>query len=123
MAGSGEERTEKPTAKRRREARKEGQIARTPDLGGWLSVLVLGLAVGPLLGHEVDAWRQLITASLSAAEHPSVPLALQLLRNGAKHAFLAILVVAGIVLLVSVAAAVAQGGMIVSPKLVRPSLK
>ncbi|GAA1957569.1 flagellar biosynthesis protein FlhB [Nocardioides panacihumi] len=120
---SGEERTEKPTAKRRREARKEGQIARTPDLGGWLSLLVLGLAVGPLLGHEVDAWRQLITASLTAADHPSVPLALQLLRNGAKHTLLAILVVAGIVLLVSVAAAVAQGGMIVSPKLVKPSLK
>ena len=123
MAGSSEEKTEKPTAKRKREARKEGQIARTPDLGGWLSLLVLGLAVGPLLGHEIGVWRGLITASLTAAEDPSVPLAMRILGNGAKHAFFAILVVSGIVLLVSVAAAVAQGGMVVSPKLVKPSLK
>jgi flagellar biosynthetic protein FlhB len=123
MAESGEEKTEKPTAKRKREARKEGQVARTPDLGGWLSLLVLGLAVGPLLGHEIGVWRGLIAASLTAAEDPSVPLAMRLLGNGAKHAFLAILVVSGIVLLVSVVAAVAQGGMVVSPKLVKPSLK
>lgn len=126
MAGSGssgEEKTEKPTAKRRRDARKEGQIPRTPELGGWLSLLVLGLVVGPLLGHELDAWRGLVEASLRAAERPSVPLALQLLGNGAKHTVLAILTVAGIVLLVTVASAVAQGGMIVSPKLIKPTLK
>jgi flagellar biosynthesis protein FlhB len=33
------EKTEKPTPKKRREARKEGQIARTNDLGGWLLIL------------------------------------------------------------------------------------
>jgi flagellar biosynthetic protein FlhB len=123
MAGSGEEKTEKPTAKRKREARREGQVARTPDLGGWLSVLVLGLAVGPLLGHEVGAWRELLEASLRASERPSVPLALHLLGDGARHAFLAVLVVAGIVLLVGVASAVGQGGLVVSPKLVKPSLR
>jgi flagellar biosynthetic protein FlhB len=120
---AGEEKTEKPTPKKRREARKEGQVARTPDLGGWLSVVVLGLAVGPLLGHEVGAWRELIEASLRAAERPSVPLALHLLGHGARHAFVAVLVVSGIVLLVGVASAVGQGGLVVSPKLVKPSLK
>jgi len=120
---AGEDKTEKPTAKRRREARKEGQVARTPDLGGWLSVLVLGLAVGPLLGHEVTAWRELIVASLRAAERPSVPLALHLLGNGMRHAFFSVLVVAGIVLVVGVVSAVGQGGLVVSPKLVKPSLK
>jgi flagellar biosynthetic protein FlhB len=34
------EKTEKPTAKRKKDARKDGQIARTNDLGGWLLVLV-----------------------------------------------------------------------------------
>jgi len=120
---AGEDKTEKPTAKRRREARKEGQVARTPDLGGWLSVLVLGLAVGPLLGHEVTAWRELIVASLRAAERPSVPPALHLLGNGMRHAFFSVLVVAGIVLVVGVVSAVGQGGLVVSPKLVKPSLK
>lgn len=120
---SGEEKTEKPTAKRKREARREGQIPRTPELGGWLSLLLLGLVVGPLLGHELASWRSLIVASLGAVEDPSVPLALQLLGNGFRHAFLSVLVVAGIVLGVAVAASVAQGGLVVSPKLVKPSLK
>jgi flagellar biosynthetic protein FlhB len=120
---SGEDKTEKPTPKRRREARREGQIARTADLGGWLSVLVLGLAVGPLLGHELDAWRELVSTSLRAVERPSVPLAVHLLGNGMRHAFFSILVISGIVLLVGVASAVAQGGLVVSPKLVKPTLK
>ncbi|SFC33273.1 flagellar biosynthetic protein FlhB [Nocardioides terrae] len=120
---SGEDKTEKPTAKRRREARKDGQVPRTPDLGGWLSVLVLGLAIGPLLDHEVGAWRELIVASLRSAERPSVPLALHLLGNGARHAFFSILVVSGIVMVVGVVSAVGQGGLVVSPKLVKPSFK
>ena len=120
---AGEDKTEKPTAKKRRDARKEGQIPRTPDLGGWLSVLVLGLVIGPLLGRQVSAWHELIVASLRAAERPSVPLALHLLGNGARQAFVSILVISGIVMIVGVASAVAQGGLVVSPKLVKPSLK
>ena len=53
MAG---EKTEKATPKRRKEARKEGQVARTPELGGWATMLLLGLALPTLLGHELDAW-------------------------------------------------------------------
>jgi flagellar biosynthetic protein FlhB len=123
MAASAEEKTEKPTAKRRSQARKEGQIARTPELGGWLSLFVVLMAAGPLLGRELDAWQRLIETSLRAIERPSVPVALHLLGEGTRHAFFAILTVAGIVAFVSVGSAVAQGGMIVSAKLVKPSLK
>lgn len=123
MAGSGEERTEKPTPKRRREARREGRIARTPDLGGWLSLLVLGLVAGPLLRHELDVWRGLIATSLRAAERPSPALALQLLGHGLRHALVAVLAVSGITLLVGVASSIAQGGLVVSPTLLKPSLR
>jgi flagellar biosynthetic protein FlhB len=40
---SGSDKTEQPTAKRRREARRKGQIARTPDLVAWTQVLAAGL--------------------------------------------------------------------------------
>ena len=49
------EKTEKPTAKKRKEARKEGQVARTQELGGWATVLLLGLAMPVLLGKELTA--------------------------------------------------------------------
>jgi flagellar biosynthesis protein FlhB len=55
------ERTEKPTAKRRDEARKKGQVARSPELG---SLLILGAAfaymsvMGPaMFGHLESAMR------------------------------------------------------------------
>ena len=33
------EKTEKPTAQRKKQARRDGTIARTPDLGAWAGML------------------------------------------------------------------------------------
>lgn len=116
------EKTEKATPKKRKEARREGQVARTPDLGGWASVLVLSMAVGPLVRREGAALRRLLVGSLQAASDPTVSMAFRVLRMGALHAFVAVLVVSGISLFVGVASSVAQGGFVVSPKLVAPKL-
>ena len=42
---AGEEKTEKPTERKRKESRKEGQVPRTQELGGWASMLVVGMAL------------------------------------------------------------------------------
>ncbi len=44
------DKTEKPTPKRRREARQEGRIPRSQDLYGWLAVLVATFIVPPVVG-------------------------------------------------------------------------
>ena len=41
--------SEKPTAKRLREARRKGQIPRSPDLVGWTSLLVATFVIPPIL--------------------------------------------------------------------------
>ena len=41
MAAEGGEKTEAPTPKRRQEARKKGQVARSPELSGAVGLLVL----------------------------------------------------------------------------------
>lgn len=69
MAG---EKTEKPTPKRREEARKKGQVARSADLGGAM-VLIAGLAAlivtGPSLAERMgDAMRRTLTLTA----HPEV---------------------------------------------------
>ena len=51
------EKTEKPTPKRRKESRKEGQVPRTQELGGWGALLVVGAAAPLLLRHELAALR------------------------------------------------------------------
>ncbi|MCC7010584.1 MAG: flagellar biosynthesis protein FlhB [Acidobacteria bacterium] len=46
MASQTGERTEKPTPKRRREARERGQVARSRDLSGALSLIAVAMALG-----------------------------------------------------------------------------
>ena len=117
--GAGEK-TEKPTPKRLKQARKDGQVPRTPEFGGWLGLLVVALAMGPLLDRELEALRTLMAAHLRAGEDPSPSLALGLLVEAAGHTLLAVLVLGAMVLATGVLAALAQGGFFLSPKLVKP---
>ncbi|MCR1786351.1 EscU/YscU/HrcU family type III secretion system export apparatus switch protein [Nocardioides carbamazepini] len=123
MAASSEEKTEKPTPKRKKEGRKDGQVPRTPELGGWLGLLVVGLAMGPLLDHELDALRTMMATSLRSAEQPSVPLALTLLGDAGRHVLVSLVVLGSMVLVIGVVAALAQGGFYLSPKLAKPDPK
>jgi flagellar biosynthetic protein FlhB len=115
------EKTEKPTAKRRKESRKEGQVARTQDLGGWSALLLVGLAMPILLGRELGALWKLMQRALVLIEHPSVPVALQLLGSGARHLFWVLVVLGSMVMVVGVASALAQGGFVLATKAVKPS--
>jgi flagellar biosynthetic protein FlhB len=69
---SANERTEQPSAKRREEARRKGQVAKSPDLAA--AVLLLSglgawsMAGGHLVGDSVAAFRQ----GLGVAAHPDL---------------------------------------------------
>ena len=124
MSGSDTgEKTEKPTPKRKKQARKDGQVPRTPELGSWLGLLAAALAIGPLLRHELGSLRTTLTTSLTSVDDPSAPLALSLLGDAAKQAFLALALLGSMIMVVGVVAAIAQGGFYLSPKLVKPDPK
>jgi flagellar biosynthesis protein FlhB len=122
-ADSGGEKTEKPTPKRKKQARKDGQVPRTPELGSWLGLLVVALAMGPLLDRELGSLRTTMAVHLRAAEDPSTSLALALLGDAARHTLLALLVIGSMILVIGVVAALAQGGFYLSPKLAKPDAK
>ena len=70
MAGGGGEKTEKATPKRREEARKKGQVAKSPDLNGAV-VLLAGLFALSIWGPHI--WEQIGTSmrsTLAMAAHP-----------------------------------------------------
>ncbi|HEY7815400.1 MAG TPA: EscU/YscU/HrcU family type III secretion system export apparatus switch protein, partial [Nakamurella sp.] len=46
--GKNDDKTEKPTPKRKREARRKGQVARSPDVSAWLIMLTGSLVVPTL---------------------------------------------------------------------------
>lgn len=117
-----EEKTEKPTAKRRKESRKEGQVPRTQELGAWSAVLLLGVSLPALLRHELEALRELMARALGAGGRSSPGLALELLGEGLRHVLLALVVLGSGVMLVGVAGALAQGGFFLATKAVKPKL-
>ncbi|MBO9523562.1 MAG: EscU/YscU/HrcU family type III secretion system export apparatus switch protein [Nocardioidaceae bacterium] len=115
------EKTEKPTAKKRKESRKEGRVPRTPELGGWATLLLVGMALPVLLKHELGALRELMVRSLSMGDEATPGRALLMLGDGGKHVLVALVGLGCGVMLVGVASAVAQGGFFVATKTVKPS--
>ena len=45
------QKTEKPTPKRKREAREKGQVARSPDLTAWIAMLVTSQMLKITVAH------------------------------------------------------------------------
>ncbi|GAA1931227.1 EscU/YscU/HrcU family type III secretion system export apparatus switch protein [Nocardioides marmoribigeumensis] len=120
MSGGGGEKTEKPTAKRRKEARKEGQVARTPDLGGYATLLVFSMVAGLAAKHEGVAIMELMQRALRLVAEPDEGKAVALLGDSLRHTMTVICVLGGVVMVIGVASALAQGGFFVATKLVTP---
>lgn len=117
------EKTEKATPKKRKESRKEGQVARTAELGGWVSLFLVTLALPPALRHQADSITGLMSACLRAIEDPSTDVAADLLRQGASGAFISLIALGSTVLLLSTAITLAQGGFYIASKMAKPDLK
>ncbi|MEX5721427.1 EscU/YscU/HrcU family type III secretion system export apparatus switch protein [Geodermatophilus maliterrae] len=121
--GPGGEKTEKPTPKRIKEARKEGQIPRTQELGTWAGVAVASALLPMLVGNAFDAVGRLFVQVGSVAEHPE-PEKVSALLGEALSAFLGTLLPTAIgLMLVGALASAAQGGVTVSAKGMKPTLK
>jgi flagellar biosynthetic protein FlhB len=119
VSGAGEK-TEKPTEKRRKESRKEGQVPRTQELGGWAALLVVGIAAPTLLTRELGALRDLMIACLTTGDQATSARALVLLGRGGQHILYALVVLGCGILVVGVGSAVAQGGLFFATKSLKP---
>lgn len=117
-----EEKTEAPTAKKKRESRKEGQVARTQELGGWATLLVFGLVLDTVGGREVRSLRTLMARSFELVATPEPAKALHLLGSALMQALVVLVVLGTTVMLVGVSAAVGQGGFFLATKAVRPRI-
>ncbi|NUR07694.1 MAG: EscU/YscU/HrcU family type III secretion system export apparatus switch protein [Nocardioidaceae bacterium] len=120
MAGGSEEKTEKATPKKLKQSRKEGQVARTPELGAWASMLGVAMAMDLLVGHATDAFRELLVTSLRTTATPTEHHALELLGRGTHTALVLSVGLGAMVLVVGGVAAIGQGGFFVATKALKP---
>jgi len=110
------QRTEKPTAKHKKEKREEGSVARSAELSGWASLLVavsLLPSLGRLAATRVSAFAQETTTAMA---HPGVGMAVGLLGQGLETAAYAALPILLVVGGVAVAISVGQVGLRFTPK-------
>ncbi|MGA2528124.1 MAG: EscU/YscU/HrcU family type III secretion system export apparatus switch protein [Acidimicrobiales bacterium] len=109
MAEDKSQKTQKPTARHKRDARREGRVARSMEIGSWFSLGVVVLLF-PILGEhalsEVSGFMSLATTSMPAND-PA--LAVPLLGRGL---WTVIEAVAPIVLAAGAAAALAAYGQV-----------
>src|SRR3954471_20273431 len=121
--GPGGEKTEKPTPQRLKKARKEGQIPRTQELGTWAGVAAASVLLPMLVSTSFSSAQMLFIQIGAIATHPE-PAAISTLMGQALSAFLTALLPTALGLMaVGTAASAAQGGVVVSGKAIKPSLK
>jgi flagellar biosynthetic protein FlhB len=122
MSGGGEK-TEKATVKRRKKARKDGQIANTPEVGAWLGMLAATFVLPRLFGGLFDIGRSALVETGSVIEHPDTGRAMGVALTATRGAFGVMLPMALMIALIGVVSVAAQGGIWFSPKLFKPQFK
>ena len=122
MSGGGE-RTEKATPKRRKKARRDGQIANTPEIGAWLGLLVASFLLPRLFASLVDVGRTAIVQAGAVIENPEPGPAVAAAVASLRSAFGVVLPMALVIALIGVTSVALQGGIWFSPKLIKPQLK
>ena len=117
-----EEKTEAPTAKKKKDSRKEGQVPRTQELGGWATLLALGLGLDFAAGREIRALTALMSDALRSVEDADTAVALEVLGRGLTHVLVVLVILGTAVMVIGVLSALAQGGFYLATKSVKPRL-
>ena len=113
--------TEKPTPKRKREAAKQGQVSRAPDIAAWAGLLALTFFLPGVFDKLSTELAYLLKTIPDLMSHPDMLQVRTVLVSTVKAVSLAMLPLLLGVLAISVIAGVAQGGT--RPYLSRLSFK
>jgi flagellar biosynthesis protein FlhB len=119
MSG-GSDKTEKPTPKRLKEARWEGRVARSPDIGAWVAVGVAAI----LLPHTVSSaganLQALMRRATTVIQDPEPAKALAFGAEGFHIIAATVLPFAAALAAIVFACAAAQGGLHIATKHMKP---
>src|SRR3954465_1858151 len=128
--GGGGDKTEKATPKRRKKARHDGQIGNTPELGMWLGFLAATFLLPHVFQGLFDVARTAIVEIGSVIENPEPGRRPRGAPRGGRAGVAPggspcplVLPLAGTIALIGVASVAAQGGIWISPKLLKPQVK
>lgn len=114
------DKTEKPTAKRLKQAKKDGQIARSQDVGVWLGMLVAVYLVRLTIENGVHLSQSLFMQVGDFISNPDAAQLVPMLTSSAVKGALAVAPLAFGMMVTGVVASAAQGGVYFSSKAFKP---
>jgi len=119
-----QDKTEKPTPRRRRKAREEGQVAKSQEINS-VAVLLGGLAslyfLGGFVYHQLSAFMRHLLGGLQNF-HLGVPQAHHLSMTVLWHFLKTVLPIWAVVFLAALLVNIAQVGFMMAPKKLKPNL-
>src|SRR5918997_1820678 len=121
--GPGGEKTEDPTPQRLKKARKEGQIPRTQELGTWVGAAAASFLLPVLVRNAFDEVGAMFVQVGVVVETPEVEAVTAVLGQALPPFVTVALPMAVALMVVGVVASAAQGGVAVTGKPMKPTLK
>ncbi|GAA2695892.1 MULTISPECIES: EscU/YscU/HrcU family type III secretion system export apparatus switch protein [Actinosynnema] len=120
MSGKNKDATEEPTAKKIRDAKREGRIARTPDLGTWLGILGATWTLPMTLTSLLDIGQGLLKKAAAFMAAPEPALAVAMVKDGVLDGAIAVLPLSLTIIVATLVAAGLQGTLRMSTKQFKP---
>lgn len=121
--GPGGEKTEKPTPQKLKKARKEGQVARTQELGTWAGVAAASVLLPMIASKGFAEVQQMFVQISTVAETPETSSISKLLGQALNAFVMTVLPLALSLMVVGLVASASQGGVTFAVKGMKPTLK
>jgi flagellar biosynthetic protein FlhB len=119
-AGDKHSKTEKPTGKRKKEARGKGTIPKTPELTAWGNLLVITFLMPKIFGIAQHRMMSLLHSMQIAIANPTIPGAIKVFGIGMQAVFATIAPLMLIVLVIGVVGNIAQVGFLFTTTPLKP---
>lgn len=117
------DKTEKPTARRKKQARKEGRVARSQEIGTWLALLLAPILLRLVVHRGTSLCQNLMTQVAVLVSKPDTASALKLFRTGMTGALTTAMPVMFGLLGIGLLSSAAQGGVHVSFHPLKPKFE
>jgi flagellar biosynthesis protein FlhB len=117
------DKTEKATPKKKRDARKKGQVSKSQDVVDWASVLAGSLVVPPLVGRMADGFTRSFVEMRRAVADPSGQMMVETLGAALRRGFVAALPLFAVVAMTTIVATVGQTGLLLTGTPLKPDPK
>lgn len=119
-SGDKHQRTEKPTPKRKNDARKRGQVARSPDIAGWSAVLFSSFLLPWLVESATTRVVAVTGAAMNVIAKPTTAAAFAVLTKGLQAAFYTVLPFSAALAVLGIATNLIQVGKAASFQAAKP---